>query len=624
MGVKKAFFLIPGFLLCWWSIPAPAIADWINLSGAESAPNIAEIRIHDDHVEVDLEIFVNDLVTFDRLLPDTFFKGTDISRPPQAVRMQRFSKEDLQIITEKGRKLLARVKLIEPRMRKERPSLYAGRINPYTGQPIPGPPKDKRVVYAELVYPFRSKPESLTIIPPLDDDGRSKVSLGFITYHKGVSVVDFRYLQETSTVKLDWADPWYSEFDKKQMKRWWVSGVKSFLYIEPYEVRHEVLARVKDLAAWIDLGLRGKEFIEAEENEELKRRVGEFFLERDKVQIDGKRLRPILDRTALIMYSPTASIFLEQPERLPVNTAMVGVIITYLTGGMPQKVTNEWNLWSDRIRKVPTDAIDPAGGLPSYVTPDDNVHVWENFLKQYTIPTVEKIAVAESIRSYELPLGTVLCIGMLLPVAWQIRKRKLSAKSLRTQAGLAVLFLAGAVLLFPFLKVSIAKPGSLASRVTNEEGKTILHAILKNVYRAFDFREEGDVYDKLAVSVDGDLLADLYLQNRTSFRVRQAGGAVAKVKKIEVLDVKVQDNPRSNRALDLRSQWTAMGTVGHWGHIHNRRNEYEAIVTMEPAGGAWKITGLELLEERRIDPLRQQQDPAGVDRRPGRSGRKRK
>jgi hypothetical protein len=45
--------------------------------------------------------------------------------------------------------------------------------------------------------------------------------------------------------------------------------------------------------------------------------------------------------------------------------------------------------------------------------------------------------------------------------------------------------------------------------------------------------------------------------------------------------------------------------VGHWGHIHTRQNRYEAVVTIEPVEGAWRITGLELLEEERIDPYAQ-------------------
>jgi hypothetical protein len=133
-------------LLC-----SSANADWINLSGAQNAPNIAEIHINDNHVKIELEIFVNDLVTFDRLIPDEFFAGTGFEWGSLEERMRQFSNEDLQVIVDKGLKLQASLKLIEPRFRKERFSSIPWKVNPFTGQPIPGPPKDKRVLYAELV-----------------------------------------------------------------------------------------------------------------------------------------------------------------------------------------------------------------------------------------------------------------------------------------------------------------------------------------------------------------------------------------------------------------------------------------------------------------------------------------
>jgi hypothetical protein len=37
-----------------------------------------------------------------------------------------------------------------------------------------------------------------------------------------------------------------------------------------------------------------------------------------------------------------------------------------------------------------------------------------------------------------------------------------------------------------------------------------------------------------------------------------------------------------------------------------RKNQYEANITVEPVDGAWKITDLELLEEKRIDSYAQQ------------------
>ena len=52
----------------------------------------------------------------------------------------------------------------------------------------------------------------------------------------------------------------------------------------------------------------------------------------------------------------------------------------------------------------------------------------------------------------------------------------------------------------------------------------------------------------------------------------------------------------------IAGRWTALGTVGHWGHLHTRQNLYDAVVTIEAIDGRWKITDLELLEEQRIDP----------------------
>ena len=605
--MKEAPLLVLSFLILFLRFGCTAAnADWISFSGAENAPNIVEIRIQEDHVKVEFEIFVNNMVAFDRLIPDSLFEDTDIRRPPLAERMRRFSREDFQIIDDKGEELQASLKLVEPRLRKDRPSPYAGKINPYTLQRMPGPPQDKRVLYAELIYPFTGKPSSLTFVPPLAEEGNiSRVPIGFITYHEGVPINDFRFLSEASTLTLDWDDPWYSEFESKALKRWQRGSVMSFLYIEPYEVRHEVLARAKDLQAWLDLGLRGHEFIEADENEALKKRVGEFFLERDKVLIDGNKLRPILDRTSFVKYSMTGSTFLEQPERLPINTAVVGVIVTYLVEGIPQKVTSEWDLWSERIQRVPADAIDPGGGFPSYLTPDENVLTWTNFLKGYAPPTVAAVALDKALTTIKVPLASVLCLVALVPLAllvWKCRRNGVRAGLL---TGLAVVCVAGSVLLHPFLGVSVARPAAMAAEMTDEYAVVVLDSLLKNVYRSFDFREEEDVYDRLATSVSGDLLSDIYLQNRKSLVVTQAGGARARVQEVQILDVDV-GHP-DGRSLDLlfHARWTAMGTVGHWGHIHTRKNRYEANINVEPVDGVWKITNLELLEEERIDPYGQ-------------------
>ena len=584
----------------------PATADWINMTGAQSAPNIAEIYIEEDHVRVVLEIYVGDLDKFVDLLPDDWLTQSGVKSPPFDVLMHDLSVETLQIIADDTTHLVAKPQLVEPRMRKERPNPFAGSINIVTGRPVPGPPEDKRVLYAELIYPFKNRPSTLTMIPLLDQRGFPAISIGFIAYHKNVPVVDYRFMQNEARLQLDWNDPWYSKFDKKALKRWQQSGLMTYLYVEPFEVRHETLVRVKVMEAWIDLELRGDEYIETDEFEPLKRRIGEFLLQHSKVLIDGQSLRPILDRASFVKYTMTRTFFIDQPERMPLNIAMVGVIVTYLTKEIPQKVTVNWDLFSDKIQQVPTTAVDPAGPFPSYVTPDDNLFTWKNFLKTYQMPTVAEVDVDESLTTLKIPLASTLCLLALLPLGLQIRKRRKNAgSSIGLYVGLAALLIAGSVVLYPFLKVAVAKPAVLAPKMTDDKAVTVLNSLLKNIYRSFDFREEEDVYDRLATSVQGNLLSEIYLQNRKSMVVTQAGGARARVKEVEILDVNVNNLDDHPLGLLFHAKWTAIGSVGHWGHIHIRKNQYEANISVEPMDGAWKITDLELLEEKRIDSYAQ-------------------
>jgi hypothetical protein len=598
MVLKRLIFYIVVLLM----FVSAVRADWINFSGAQSAANIAEIYVEDDQVRLVLEVYVNDIDKFSDLLPDDWLQRAGQNPPPLRERMKRFSTDGFQVIIGDQQRLMAELKLVEPRLRKDRPNPFAGRINPYTRQPIPGPPEDKRVLYAELAYPFETRPREITFVPPLGPSGNPAASIGFIAYHKGVPIVDYRYLSEPAKLSLDWQDPWYSKFQNKALKRWQQSGIMTFLYIEPYEVRHETLVRVKDMAAWMGLGLRGGEYIEVDEFEPLKKRIGDFLLQHSKVLIDGRSLRPILDRTSFVKYTMTRTFFIDQPERMLLNTAMVGVIVTYLTKEIPQQVTVDWDLFSERIQKVPTNAVDPAGPFPSYVTPEDNLFTWTNFLKTYQMPTVAGVTVDDALTRIQLPFASLLCLVLLVPVGLQIRKQRRTSGRIGLPLGLVVVLISGSIFLYPFLKISVARPTLLAPEMSDQQAVTVLESLLKNIYRSFDLCEEEDVYDRLATSVNGNLLSDIYLQNRKSLVVTQAGGAQARVKEVKIRDVDV--SPLEDRPLGLlfHAGWTALGTVGHWGHLHTRENQYEANISVEAVDGVWKITDLDLLEEKRIDP----------------------
>ena len=109
------------------------------------------------------------------------------------------------------------------------------------------------------------------------------------------------------------------------------------------------------------------------------------------------------------------------------------------------------------------------------------------------------------------------------------------------------------------------------------------------------------VYDKLAISAEGDVLNTIYLDYLKSMTIEQAGGAQAKIRRIQIDTVVVMDE--ETEYTPLRTTWTATGTVGHWGHQHLRTNRYEAVISISPIQKYWKIVDLDVVEEIRVYPL---------------------
>lgn len=597
----KYFAVVCLISLIFLLVSSNSSADWVNLTGAESARNIVEIYVNNDHVKIKFEIFIEDFILFEELIPDDFFPVPIPERPGIEARSRFFSEQIFQVITDTGTKLSAKFDVVEPRIRVERPSSFAGMINPFTRQRIPGPPDDKRVLYAEVTYPFQGKPQYLSFIPPLHEKGSGAASIGFICYHQGVPVVDFRHLPSRSTLHLHWDDPWYSAFEKKQLKRNLQTGVRTYLYIEPFEVRHEILVRVRDMMNWMVFDLRGDEYIDEDEFNSVREQVAKFFLERENVVIDGQRLKPILDKTAYVESTMIRSRFIEIPEKIPLNSAMIGIVITYLTDGIPGEVETSWDLFSDKVQRVTGIMVDPAGPFPYDLEPGDNVLKWTNYLTSYSIPTVKQITADEKHKGLRLPIGSLGCILLVLIPAYSIVQRLGTKKPKMMQILILAGLLVGSVFAYPFFTVSIGN-SARASKINDSETSQIVLGLLKNIYRAFEFREEDDVYDKLSVSVAGELLTEIYLQSRKSLIIEQAGGAQAKVEELEVLKAQMQESFKHQGAVDVRAQWTAVGSVGHWGHIHTRHNVYDAIMTLIIDDDHWKISDLEVLEERRIDP----------------------
>lgn len=240
--------------------------------------------------------------------------------------------------------------------------------------------------------------------------------------------------------------------------------------------------------------------------------------------------------------------------------------------------------------------------LVTAIAPAGATSVPDNFSETSRPPTVARVEVDESLTRMEVPLATVLCLLAIVSVSIWGRKRHWKGLPAGRQRIVAALLLAAGVLSIPFLRISVARPAALVPAMEDEEAVTVLDSLLKNIYHSFDFREEKDIYDGLATSVSGDLLPEIYVQTRKSMEIPQAPGARARMKDVKLEDVEViriDDNPLG---FLFRTVWVVTGTVNHWGRIHTRENRYEADITVEPEDGAWKVTGLDLRDEERIDP----------------------
>jgi hypothetical protein len=57
----------------------------------------------------------------------------------------------------------------------------------------------------------------------------------------------------------------------------------------------------------------------------------------------------------------------------------------------------------------------------------------------------------------------------------------------------------------------------------------------------------------------------------------------------------VSSPPTASGALfQRRIRWNLSGLIEHWGHSHQRTNQYQAIATIVDDAGQWKIVDLNI------------------------------
>jgi hypothetical protein len=300
---------------------------------------------------------------------------------------------------------------------------------------------------------------------------------------------------------------------------------------------------------------------------------------------------------AVIKGLPGNTLPLKADETLAMNQALVGFMWEFATPPGPNELSVTWKGWIKDTKVLPVRAffgpLSEAGEIHSVV----KTYQWRN---QGRLPRPDPLAAVPQFvvpPPTRLPLGGVLWLlgGLVFYFFLKVKERNLPGGSLPYVA----VWLLGAVLMSQLLVVSLPT-GVTSPTVTQvSEAQKIVSPLLRNVYRAFDHHIESDVYDVLARSVDGELLRRLYLETIQALTLDGREGTRVTIAEFSATVDKVEANNKGE-GFSADCNWMARGIVGHWGHSHPRVNIYNARVTITPAKGEWKLTGLEVQEVRRL------------------------
>lgn len=361
------------------------------------------------------------------------------------------------------------------------------------------------------------------------------------------------------------------------------------------------------------------------EPSEMAKRVEVVVAGRNPVTIDGVEVRPVIMGPKVDMINSTlpARAFSESQVMRLGNLIYLA---RYETKSPPRRVSIVWDMFVPEYAEDGQALLDvPPAPVVSFLnvdgkqqivvfSEDEPGYTWHS--DQSALVPGDLLATPAVEREYlRLPVlsACVVLGGLVLGFAGYRRSRGVGAA-----AAVCGLVLGGVLLPFGRLSIETTPELALPGEAEAVEVFKSLHA---NIYRAFDYTDEGAIYDALSRSVDGPMLETIYNDVYQSLIMRDQGGAVSKVQKVDVRSAEVLERFESEASTPpdeeagsylVKASWTVDGLVQHYGHTHTRTNAFEAVYTVAPRGGQWRIVEAEVLEQRRTDDGKQFLGRGGV------------
>ena len=393
------------------------------------------------------------------------------------------------------------------------------------------------------------------------------------------------------------------------------------IQIQDQAVKFQIIMNLAYIDEIADTPREDEYSIQPHEQEGIREALFAFYKQSNRVRIDSVEVAPVdkafevdegdLDMLPLFPRCMEKALVrvqmsLEYPCKSPPSSVSfawgefpVNPILA-LAGSKP-KIEIQAHLIAKGIDEiVPLTEVEPE-----YTWHDSGESLEDRFLSVPEPPSQASL----DVPLVSVGLGLIVLIALLHALLGA-----LSSSGRRLLIGRSARALLMAVLLAPVAYVardqataSIPDPFNPTPALpTTEQAREIFTPLHRNIYRAFDYVEEGDIYDALARSIEGDLLDDLYNQVYRSLIMHEEGGAVSRVSAVRNVEAEIESvgilaDLDSRPGFQVLAKWQVDGVVRHWNHAHYRTNEYEARYTVVQAQAGWRIADNVVLSQKRID-----------------------
>jgi hypothetical protein len=370
---------------------------------------------------------------------------------------------------------------------------------------------------------------------------------------------------------------------------------QGYLYIEPYQTRFETLFSLSVALDWLGIPFDAATPLSAEAQSQFETRGREFGMDLAKLISDGMHGPGRLTLVTIVKGEPGRTEPMKDGDPVNVRECMAGFMWEFPTGIHPQNLRLQWRGLRDPVKNLPVRILFGTETETQEFTELITTINWNNQKRLPPPRPLSEVPSFEMPAKWRLPIGASLWflggLGMLM---------FLRANEKKIRQSFFFAWLLGAAIMIPILNIEIEDPfdKSGATGITKDAAQKIAEALVGNVYRAFDFQTETQIYDALERSADGELLRKLYLEISQALTLNEREGTKARITEF-ALDVD-EVTALEDRGFKAESTWTALGNVTHWGHNHVRTNKYTAHLTVSPVDGGWKLTALDVIEGRRL------------------------